>query len=44
MTGCRAIGPVFLYPVLAILAADAFGDAQLGWRSWCSRLAMPVAA
>jgi hypothetical protein len=35
--------PGFLYPMLAILAADAFA-AEPGWRRWCSRLAMPVAA
>ncbi len=34
--------PSFLYPMLAILAADAFGT-DPGWRRWCSRLAMPVA-
>ena len=34
--------PSFLYPMLAILAADAFGT-DAGWRRWCSRLAMPVA-
>ena len=33
--------PCFLYPVLAILAADAFGDD--GWRRWPSLLAAPVA-
>ena len=41
-TGCRAIGPALLYPMLAILAADAFAS-EKGWRGWCSRLAMPVA-
>jgi len=35
--------PGFLYPMLAILAADAFAPG-LGWRGWCARLAMPVAA
>ncbi|MGZ5925778.1 MAG: glycosyltransferase family 39 protein [Rhizomicrobium sp.] len=35
--------PAFLYPMLAILAADAFAT-HAGWRRWCSRLAMPVAA
>ncbi len=35
--------PAFLYPMLAILAADGFA-AGPGWRGWCSRLAMPVAA
>ena len=35
--------PCFLYPMLAILAADAFAPGQ-NWRGWCSRLAMPVAA
>ena len=34
--------PAFLYPMLAILAADAF-TAGRGWQGWCSRLAMPVA-
>jgi hypothetical protein len=34
--------PAFLYPMLAILAADAF-TIGAGWRRWCSRLAMPVA-
>ncbi len=34
--------PCFLFPMLAILAADAFAPG-LGWRGWCSRLAMPVA-
>lgn len=33
--------PAFLYPMLAILAADAFGT---GRRDWLSRPAMPVAA
>ena len=31
-TGCRATGRAFLYPALAILAADAFG-ADAGWRA-----------
>jgi 4-amino-4-deoxy-L-arabinose transferase-like glycosyltransferase len=35
--------PAFLYPMLAILAADMFAPGS-GWRGWCSRLAMPVAA
>jgi hypothetical protein len=35
--------PAFLYPMLAILAADAFAT-DAGWRRWCSRLAMPAAA
>ena len=35
--------PAFLYPMLAILAADAFGPWRLGV-AWVSRLAMPVAA
>jgi 4-amino-4-deoxy-L-arabinose transferase-like glycosyltransferase len=35
--------PAFLYPMLAILAADAFAPGP-GWRGWCARLAMPVAA
>ena len=35
--------PAFLYPMLAILAADAFAPGP-GWRGWCSRLALPVAA
>jgi 4-amino-4-deoxy-L-arabinose transferase-like glycosyltransferase len=35
--------PCFLYPILAILAADAFEPGR-GFRGWCSRLAMPVAA
>ena len=34
--------PAFLYPMLAILVADAFGVGA-GWRLWCARLAMPVA-
>ena len=34
--------PCFLYPMLMILAADAFSPGS-GWRGWCSRLAMPVA-
>jgi 4-amino-4-deoxy-L-arabinose transferase-like glycosyltransferase len=34
--------PSFLYPMLAILAADAF-DRCGDWRRWCSRLAMPIA-
>ena len=34
--------PAFLYPMLAILAADAFAPGP-GWRGWCARLAMPVA-
>jgi 4-amino-4-deoxy-L-arabinose transferase-like glycosyltransferase len=34
--------PCFLFPILAILAADAF-SAGRDWRGWCSRLAMPVA-
>jgi 4-amino-4-deoxy-L-arabinose transferase-like glycosyltransferase len=34
--------PAFLYPMLAILAADAFSG-EAGWRRWCSRLAIPVA-
>ena len=33
--------PAFLYPMLAVLAADAFGHDGKGW---ASRLAMPVAA
>ncbi len=33
--------PAFLYPMLAILAADAFAPGP-GWRGWCARLAMPV--
>jgi 4-amino-4-deoxy-L-arabinose transferase-like glycosyltransferase len=33
--------PAFLYPMLAILAADAFGT---DGRGWLSRLAMPLAA
>jgi len=37
--------PAFLYPMLAILAADAFGRDGKRWASrWTSRLAMPVAA
>jgi 4-amino-4-deoxy-L-arabinose transferase-like glycosyltransferase len=37
--------PAFLYPMLAILAADAFGRNGKRWASrWTSRLAMPVAA
>ena len=37
--------PCFLYPMLAILAADAFGHDEERWVSrWVSRLAMPVAA
>ena len=35
--------PAFLYPMLAILAADVFAPGP-GWRGWCARLAMPVAA
>lgn len=35
--------PAFLYPMLAILAADIFAPGR-GWRGWCARLAMPVAA
>jgi len=35
--------PAFLYPMLAILAADMFAPGP-GWRGWCSRLAMPMAA
>ena len=35
--------PCFLYPMLAILAADAFA-ADPGVRRWCSWLAIPVAA
>jgi hypothetical protein len=36
--------PAFLYPMLAILAADAFGHDGKGWASrWTSRLAVPVA-
>ena len=35
--------PAFLYPMLAILAADMFAPAP-GWRGWCARLAMPAAA
>ncbi|HXS07456.1 MAG TPA: glycosyltransferase family 39 protein [Rhizomicrobium sp.] len=36
--------PCFLFPMLAILAADAFApDASSNWRRWCSLLAMPVA-
>jgi hypothetical protein len=40
--------PCFLFPVLAILAADAFvlpasESAQSRWRRWSSRLAMPLA-
>jgi 4-amino-4-deoxy-L-arabinose transferase-like glycosyltransferase len=34
--------PCFLFPMLAIQAADAF-TSEPGWRGWCSRLAMPVA-
>ena len=34
--------PCFLYPMLAILAADAF-TTEKGWWGWCSRLAMPTA-
>jgi hypothetical protein len=34
--------PAFLYPMLAILAAEAFAPAA-GLRGWVSRLAMPVA-
>lgn len=34
--------PGFLYPMLAILAADAFAPGRDG-RGWCSRLAAPVA-
>jgi 4-amino-4-deoxy-L-arabinose transferase-like glycosyltransferase len=37
--------PAFLYPMLAILAADAFGRDGKRWASrWTSHLAMPVAA
>jgi hypothetical protein len=37
--------PAFLYPMLAILAADAFGRDGKRWAPrWTSRLAMPVAA
>ncbi len=35
--------PCFLYPMLAILAADAFAPGP-GWRGWCARAAIPVAA
>ncbi len=35
--------PAFLYPMLAILAADAFAPGS-GWRGWCAKLAMPLAA
>jgi len=35
--------PAFLYPMLAILAADMFAPGVAGWRGWCARLAMPVA-
>ena len=35
--------PGFLYPMLAILAADAFMSGD-DWRGWCSRLAVPLAA
>ncbi len=35
--------PAFLYPMLAILAADMFAPGP-GWRGWCARLAMPTAA
>ena len=35
--------PCFLYPVLAILAADAFLPGP-NWRGWCALAAMPVAA
>jgi len=34
--------PCFLFPMLMILAADAFAPGE-GWQGWCSRLAMPVA-
>ena len=34
--------PCFLFPMLAILAADAFAPGR-DWLGWCSRLAMPVA-
>jgi 4-amino-4-deoxy-L-arabinose transferase-like glycosyltransferase len=34
--------PAFLFPMLAILAADAFIPGR-DWRGWCARLAMPVA-
>ncbi|HEY2836710.1 MAG TPA: glycosyltransferase family 39 protein [Rhizomicrobium sp.] len=34
--------PCFLFPMLAIMAADAFSPGR-DWRGWCSRLAMPVA-
>ena len=35
--------PCFLFPMLAILAADAFSPGR-DWLGWCSRLAMPLAA
>ena len=35
--------PAFLYPMLAILAADGFTPSW-DWKGWCSRLAAPVAA
>jgi 4-amino-4-deoxy-L-arabinose transferase-like glycosyltransferase len=35
--------PCFLYPMLAILAADAFAPGP-GWRGWCAWAAIPVAA
>jgi 4-amino-4-deoxy-L-arabinose transferase-like glycosyltransferase len=34
--------PAFLFPMLAILAADGFAPGR-DWRGWCARLAMPVA-
>jgi len=34
--------PCFLFPMLAVMAADAFASGR-DWRGWCSRLAMPVA-
>ena len=35
--------PCFLFPALAILAADAFCSSRDGWR-WVSLLAVPLAA
>jgi 4-amino-4-deoxy-L-arabinose transferase-like glycosyltransferase len=35
--------PCFLYPMLAILAADAFAPGP-GWRGWCAWAAIPAAA
>ena len=34
--------PCFVYPAFAILAVSAFDDT--GWRKWCTRLAVPMAA